>query len=1078
MNPAIVAAYALETTPPFVYQDAAGTWRDFVVDMSEQSELIHPLRFYAQVNATARTPLQLTPEEVCAVYVVGNTAFQEFVRQFDRATDATFAFQSEVALDETSRQIIDNLMIPEVFNEYREKFEADEDAFRTYYETHREEFERAESEMDALRDLESLAATTVEVKSLVKVYKIGDGLIAPHVDAVFNRLSLSETFPLLVGFRFYKVRHGYEFDLERENNLPTDEYTLYAFTRLDPTRVEIRVHPQQGIYVSYQFRVDETDTTFRDQVCAFLGLSPADLTLSQERFNIVARFEDRNLAIPVWKDLVTNHPALSREVYIDDQTLLGSRRSAGLYTYYLPDGRVDQKIPFHLMNDDFGLRVRLVNTPSRQTADALLERIGKYLTLYAQEHETIVQTYNTLARTSILTVQPFVVIESLQEHEKVLKDLKRRAPDLFVPQYSRPCAKVPMLLTEEQGAQYEEQLRASQEPDSNVRPPPPFMRFPKPEDAQRLGRPPLYLSCLNNIDSEYIYPGLRRNTQLSNRDRYTLIPCCYPENQTQKKGSFYYKYFNSTQLLADFAPDVETLRLQFLTSEAFVAPGQAGACPALVTDWCSLYTPTPPVRNGVERSPYSVVACILRALGRPESAEEAFARLREAPVDVCAQELWDTPDARLQIDTYVDPRRWFRLLETEYGCRLLMVTRTRNSQVDVIHPHHTHGYLRWKASSQLPIVWIYEHFGTEPGQLYPQCEWIQVATAEAKEAIYRDYWKACETIALRVHRQEPLPHFVALDAIEAGRGDIQEQLVDAYGKVFGLVTNDRHVLLLEQSRLPPLPNVPISRATRQVPLQRSLADVLVYWGPYRCIRRALTPADDKSLLEQFNSTRIQVQLLYENAKRVMMQRTTPSDRLRNWDFIQVNSNRVVLFDKYAFTDSSTLYVPNSVTKERLERMLRLYYTRFPNKAEEYLQLPKNPMLPFRYQSIMDFEASPGVSIADTDTVIAWSSPLHFLQPVDGTLYLRSFLTVVQNVIYKCDPVGDRVPMRPCRVLVPQLKHTFMVTGTAGSTDPAPPLYLAIVQRTAPTGKRKSKNTAVDGHARQFYVCTPVGNYSP
>lgn len=1073
MNQANVAAYALETTPPFVYQDALGTWRDFVVDMSEQSELIHPLRFYAQINATARVPLQLTPEEVCAVYVIGNTAFQEFVRQFDRATDATFAFQSEVDLDETTRQLIDNLMIPEVFNERRERFESDEEAFRTYYETHREEFERAELEVDALRDLESLAASAVDVKSLIKVYKIADGLMVPHVDAVFNRLTLSELFPLLVSFRFYKVRHGYAFDLERETNLPTDEYTLYAFTRLDPTRVEIRVHPQQGIHVSYQFRVDETDTTFRDQVCAFLGVSPTDLTLTQERLNVVARFDDRNLAIPVWKDLVTNHPALSRELYIDDQTLFAARRGAGLYTYYLPEGRVDQKIPFHLLNDDFGLRVRIVNAPSRETADDLLERVGRYLTLYAQEHESIVRTYNTLAQATILTAQPFLVPETSGGHEKVLKDLKRRAPDLFVPQYSRPCAKVPMLLTEEQGVQYEEQLRASQEPDSTVRPPPPFMRFPKPEDAQRLGRPPLYLSCMNNIESEYIYPGLRRNTQLTNRDRYTLIPCCYPENQTQKKGSFYYKYFNSTKLLADFAPDLETLRLQFLTSEAFVAAGQAGACPALIADWCSLYTPTAPVRNGVERSPYSVVTCILRALGREESAEEAFARLRDAPIDMCAQELWDAPDMRIQPDVYVDPRRWFRLLETVYGCRLVMVSRTRNSQVDVIHPHHIHGYLRWKASPRKPIVWIYEHFGTEPGQLYPQCEWIQVDTSDAREAIYRDYWRACEPLALRLHRQEPLPHFVALDTLD--RRDIQEQLVDAYGKVFGLVTADGHFLLLEQSRLPPLPDIPVSRGTRRVPLQRSLTDTLVYWGPYRCLRRALTPIDDKSLLDQFNTTRIQVQLLYENAKRVMMQRTTPNDRLQNWDFIQVNPGRVPVLDKYAFTDSSTLYVPNAETKARLERMLRLYYTRFADKAEEYLQLPQKPVLPFRYQSIMDFDPAPGVWIANTDTPIVWSSPLHLLQPLDGTLYLQSFLTVVQNVIYQCEPVGERVPTRPCRVLVPQLKHTFLVTGASASTDSDPALYLAIVQRAAPTGKRASKSTTAL-HARQFYACTAVGNY--
>jgi hypothetical protein len=183
----------------------------------------------------------------------------------------------------------------------------------------------------------------------------------------------------------------------------------------------------------------------------------------------------------------------------------------------------------------------------------------------------------------------------------------------------------------------------------------------------------------------------------------------------------------------------------------------------------------------------------------------------------------------------------------------------------------------------------------------------------------------------------------------------------------------------------------------------------------------LLPRSEPSLLEQYNETRIQMELLVRNAKRVYANRIS-QEQSESWNWIEVDPNITLDYSKYLFSSSEKIVVPNAETKRRLEYYLRVYGIRFRLELTNYVNLKKAP---FSYRTIHDFEEQDNAVIVDISVQINWLSDFYQAKPLDGTLYQKPFIAVIQNKTYKCNPI-DKLEGDSYIVMVPQFKKVFKI----------------------------------------------------
>ncbi|NBP58814.1 hypothetical protein EBU71_20170, partial [bacterium] len=438
----------------------------------------------------------------------------------------------------------------------------------------------------------------------------------------------------------------------------------------------------------------------------------------------------------------------------------------------------------------------------------------------------------------------------------------------------------------------------------------------------------------------------------------------------------------------DFKPKekdvVQNIQYRFLISDKFVGFEQTGKCSDVHENLFMLYTSSKPIRRGVHRTRKSALECMLLATNyrnfseldsekRLKLVDQQLDELADFDFTLCSQECWDIQDPKMFLDQdqYFDPKHMIRLLEYLFSCRILLLSRD-----DFIHPHHIQGYLRWKTDPSQPIVILYEHYGSEADEAtYPQCEWIQLTdSSEAQlvyESIYKDYLNALET---RLPR--PLPTELFFLEQFAPEYKPIEQHIDFYGKVYAINvvddSNKKLTLFLDNYRLPPfttLPKATVGYYSQRVSSNFSDNRKQIQINDY--LMNIYNRPNTTSTLEQYESLRTQVDLLVENARQIYAKRLMSGKDPNDWNFVEVKPTAVIQYSKYLFSESEKVFVPNKETKDRLIFSLRLFATRFQTALMQYPNLQDK--IPFKYNSVHDFEPQENAIIVDTSSTIRWFS---------------------------------------------------------------------------------------------------------
>ncbi len=110
--------------------------------------------------------------------------------------------------------------------------------------------------------------------------------------------------------------------------------------------------------------------------------------------------------------------------------------------------------------------------------------------------------------------------------------LAAQVPELFLPLYSRKCARAPRIVSEE------EALKLNKNNFQTI-------RFPIHLEGNL--EPKIY-ACDHH--KEHPYPGLKPN-DLANKDTFKYLPCCYKTNPEHKRGSPYGNYYKGEALTKD-----------------------------------------------------------------------------------------------------------------------------------------------------------------------------------------------------------------------------------------------------------------------------------------------------------------------------------------------------------------------------------------------------------------------------------------------------------------------------------------------------------------------------------------------
>lgn len=1003
-------AYRSNTHPMYAFQDKYGVWRKFdylIVAGLEQKELINdpyyakfndsvkdvidPIKYYELINKEAKIPLSLKPEDICFPYVIWNETLKNYI-----GTGGTYLkLQDIVKMTDETRDIMKNIEDKEIIIT---------DEFVKKNKTFRQEFEKELAERRRFEELRPIPLEEMTIDTIVKVYEISPEFILGNIYTLFDKIKVSVNVPLVITQKFYKILKGHEYDLE----IPDESNTLFLFTVRG--KVEI-TEKEESFEISYEFKKEEDDTEYLELICDTLGVSRKDVVLGSERYNGVSFFPSQTLSNIIWRDFVMNDPIASKYLYMDEHQMgikgRDSKRQIvrkGFYVFYTEG---DTKTSLSIREDDInqGVRIRILNAISFEKAYVILRMMAKLFALYNESGSRIANEYNSILKSNLIE---FKAPEYRQVQDSQTK-LKKIAKDMFVPNYTRKCQYLPKIIPESEVARYKEKHQV--------------MRFPKIGDEVE-GKA-YHFGCGHH--ETHIYPGLRKNP-FDNKTDYPILPCCYTKDQRDRRTSLFKDYYDSDKKLGDFVPserqEVKNIQYRFLISDKFVGFEQTGKCPSDIDNLFMLYSDSKPVRKGVHRTRQSALECVLLITkyknfpeldseSRLRVLESELKRLEQMDLTICAQECWDieNPKTLIDSDRYLNPRYLFRLLETVYGCRIVLFSRE-----DFIQPNHIEGYLRWSTNSTYPVVMMYEHMGSEADQAtYPQCELIllEKENPSVSEWIYKDYLSSLSTIQTTRVKAFPSEEFFVNGFLP--EYTITEQHIDFYGKMYALNVRDPSgkywTLYFEQDRFPVLKNIP--KTTVGYFSERGKRMFQLNGYSIRILEKR-----ELSLLEQYDQTRKQMELLVENAKRIYASRSR-----EDWSWIEVNPNVKLDYSKYLFSSANRVVVPNEETKRRLQYYLRVYSTRYRSALMQYPTM-KN-IIPFQYRSIHDFEEQENAVIVEIPVEIRWFSNFYRAKTLDGILYDEPFVTVIQNRPYKCNPI-EKPEGDSYSVFVPQFQKIFKV----------------------------------------------------
>ena len=417
----------------------------------------------------------------------------------------------------------------------------------------------------------------------------------------------------------------------------------------------------------------------------------------------VVIFPHQTIFIPVWADLCMTNHFFSSVVAIDESIRSSkTRENSYLYVINTPDiitliMKKIKKPGMYNMEKEGSPYIRTI-IKARTYNDALRYQdiINRLFTIYNTEFQNIVDVYRVFLPTFLKDKE--IKLQTLKQPDD-FTSLKNIAPDIFLPNYSRECAKRPTVVSNQEAALLMETGEK------------PVMPFPVFGEAEQR-----WYVC--NHES-HPYPGLRKN-KLENRNKYPFLPCCYIKDQ-DREGTKLRHYYLQTKL----KPHQPVIQDVFLSNK-ILPPGLAGVLPENLKRLFQIINPNLEyqfLRFGINTNKNSLLEAVMVALNynnlqflEPSQRIRVVEKQREVLVQhaeiyayAAKQELYD-----YSLDTIISKLKYSNLnvvevvhvIEQMFDCNIfIFAVNEKNPAGIFVVPPHSRVYI--KNVPLRPTVLIY-----------------------------------------------------------------------------------------------------------------------------------------------------------------------------------------------------------------------------------------------------------------------------------------------------------------------------------------------------------------------------------
>lgn len=581
---------------------------------------------------------------------------------------------------------------------------------------------------------------------------------------------------------------GYYLQVYKNEDEPTGLYSPdnYITVPIDPTNKSLKFNVSQQVEPLIIERIKR-------------ALPHLKLTGSQYEINIKATFDivmPPNFSIYLFAYITNLEPVISYYINIDENGRLipFNRR------YTLKFGQT-MTIGFARRYPDTG-KPYLHFTVSQVPNSRILKSIEKIMARIIGSYEDLInfqEPGSNLNRSEIhKALFPSLFETKDDESDDVddkastistlaggskIKELQRRAPEVFVTEYGKRCQKErqPVMIDESEIDEYNEVLA-----------------FP-PSD------PKYYFVCPYK---DYPYPGIQRN-RTKNRNEFPYLPCCFMDSQMDpNKRSLYNQVYEDTEYEVK---EKKHVRKKLTNIHAF----GLGLPPNKLNTMLKSKVPYGDFtyyRMGAPLSPSSVLHLLLDAFDdtnylklpideREEYVEEFRETFSRLNLSVAKQEMWNLsePEVRDRInemDSFFDPLLYHRLIEERFRINLFTITYDKDGNYELAVPYHRSFYA-WTRREYRPSVVIFRNALEDE----VQCE-LLVCVDPRKEKGYKifghrmtrvlnDLFKEChQTVEWNFDSEnKTVGHrniYSIIDWFNIVKDQVEGMLLDSYGKMRGL----------------------------------------------------------------------------------------------------------------------------------------------------------------------------------------------------------------------------------------------------------------------------------------------------
>jgi hypothetical protein len=307
------------------------------------------------------------------------------------------------------------------------------------------------------------------------------------------------------------------------------------------------------------------------------------------------------------------------------------------------------------------------------------------------------------------------------------------------------------------------------------------LEFPKDDDTA-WNVPKEFLTCR---DPAFPFPGV---TPLSGGDLF--VPCCFYKNPRTSSNYLMYYTGKTTE-----EKGTEHIKSEYQIIKTF---GDLGKLPPSLYLFLTSLVPTFQwFRSGTLDSINSILHSLEWACRKERHADtmdvrQPLVNFIELHPDLCAQET--ETDALLSLlrddSKYVDPRLVYRALECMYDINLIVVSKQKNDEnISFMVPPSRGFHIRHAFNPQIPVVFLYEHWGTSPERYtkrnFPVCEVIVAMQSPSPVfTLSEDMIARLTEMYRHVFIIRPYPQCAPSPSVDLSH--VHAQIFDSWNKVRGL----------------------------------------------------------------------------------------------------------------------------------------------------------------------------------------------------------------------------------------------------------------------------------------------------